>query len=193
MADSADSTTTSAPTAPPVPLSRRAVLAGAPAAATATLAAGIAVNAVAVAMTRAAEADPIFAVIERHCAAWEIQYDAHEHFLAMDALYPRETEPEEFEEWSVEQRIAWRDEEIARCKGNPRDVAYDRWNEDCKAVDEITAELVATTPTTIAGIAALLGYWSEIMEEDTIDRDFEDTQALLATLGEALTEVTPAA
>jgi hypothetical protein len=172
---------------------RRAVLAAAPAVAAGALAAGTAVNAVAVATTRATEVDPIFAVIERHRAASEIGEVAHEHFLAMDALYPRETEPEEFEDWSVEQRTAWRREEIARCKGNPRDVACDRWNEHCNAVDKITAELVATTPTTIAGIAALLGYWSEIMEEDTIDREFEDTQALLARLGEALTEVVPAA
>jgi hypothetical protein len=170
---------------------RRAVLAGAPAVAAGALAAGTAANAVAVAMARATEVDPIFAVIERHRAAWELQHDAHEHFLAMDVLYSIETESEEFEEWSVEQRTAWRNEEIARREGDPRNVAYDGWNECCEAVDKITAQLVGTTPTTIAGIAALLAYWSEIMEEDTIDRAFEDTQALLARLGEALTEVVP--
>jgi DNA-binding SARP family transcriptional activator len=172
---------------------RRAVLAGAPAVAAGALAAGTAASAFAVAMTRATEVDLIFAVIERHRAASEIREAAHEHFLAMDALYPREADPEEFEEWSVEQRRAWRQEEIARCKKNPRNVAYDRWNEDCNAVDKITAELVATTPTTIAGIAALLGYWSEIMEEDTIDRAFEDTQEFLERLGGVLADVVPAA
>jgi hypothetical protein len=172
---------------------RRAVLAGAPAVAAGALAAGTAANTVAVAMARATEVDPIFAVIERHCAAWEIQEEAHEHFLAMDALYPREEDPDEFWGWTKEQRIAWRQKEIASYKGNPRNVAYDRWSEHCAVVDKITAELAATTPTTIAGIAALLGYWSEIMEEDTINRAFEDTQALLAGLGEALTEVVPAA
>jgi hypothetical protein len=45
---------------------RRAVLAGAPAVATATLAAGTGINAVAVAMTRASEPDSIFAVIRAH-------------------------------------------------------------------------------------------------------------------------------
>jgi hypothetical protein len=172
---------------------RRAVLAAAPAVATATLAAGIAVNAVAVAVTRATEVDPIFAVMERHRAAMEIHDEAHEHFEAMAALYPGEPDPDGFNEWSIEEGTAWQKAATARCKGNPRDVAYHRWSDQCEVVDKITAELVATTPTTIAGIAALLGYWSEIMEEDTIDRDFEDTQALLATLGEALTEVTPAA
>jgi hypothetical protein len=45
---------------------RRAVLAAAPAVAAGTLAAGTAVNAVAVAMTRASEPDPIFALIRAH-------------------------------------------------------------------------------------------------------------------------------
>jgi hypothetical protein len=46
--------------------SRRALLAGAPAVAAAALAGGAAANALAIAETKAAEVDPIFAVIKRH-------------------------------------------------------------------------------------------------------------------------------
>jgi hypothetical protein len=64
-----------------------------------------------------------------------------------------------------------------------RDVAYDRWNNQCEVVTQITEELVETTPTTMAGLAALLTYWSEIMDEDTADRDFLKTSEFLEKLG----------
>jgi hypothetical protein len=48
---------------------RRALLAGAPAVAAAALAGATAINAVAIAEAKAAEVDPIFAIIERHGAA----------------------------------------------------------------------------------------------------------------------------
>jgi hypothetical protein len=57
---------------------RRAVLAAAPAAAAGTLAAGTAVNAVAIAMTRATEVDPIFAVLTEHRAAMKAYLPASE-------------------------------------------------------------------------------------------------------------------
>jgi hypothetical protein len=97
--------------------SRRALLAGAPAVAAAALAGGIVTNALAIAEAKAAEVDPIFALIELHQKAIDLEAKAHDHFKAMDRLYPRDTEPEEFwTEWSIEQRTAYRDAEIARCK-----------------------------------------------------------------------------
>ena len=59
-------------------LTRRAALAGAPATAAGALIAGTAVNAVAVAMARAAEVDPIFAVIRAHQADVEAYVEACE-------------------------------------------------------------------------------------------------------------------
>jgi hypothetical protein len=55
---------------------RRAVFAAAPAVAAGTLAAGTAVNAVAVAVTRATEVDPIFALIRAHQADVEAMVHA---------------------------------------------------------------------------------------------------------------------
>jgi hypothetical protein len=50
---------------------RRAILAGAPAVAAGTLAVGTGINAVAVAMTRSTETDPVLAVIREHREAKE--------------------------------------------------------------------------------------------------------------------------
>jgi hypothetical protein len=50
----------------------------------------------------------------------------------------------------------------------------------------ITDELVATTPTTMAGIAALISFWSEIMDDETANRDFASTQEFLEKLGASL-------
>jgi hypothetical protein len=151
------------PTAPQVPqmrhqASRRALLMGFAAAATPMA------PALASALSGPAPpvAGPIFAVIERHRAALE-QYDAaREHFQAMDALYPREEEPDEFwSKWSVEERLAWRDAEMARREGGPRDIAYERWNDQHAEVSESTEALVATLPITIAGTALALEYWAD--------------------------------
>jgi hypothetical protein len=141
---------TSIPDAPQA--SRRALLMGFAAAATPMAPA----LANALSESAPAAADPIFAAIEAHGAALE-QYDAaHEHFEAMDTLYPRE-----WIDWSVEQRLAWRDAEMARREGGPRDIAYDRWNDQCDAVNVATEALVEASPATIAGAAAVLEYWME--------------------------------
>jgi hypothetical protein len=158
--------------------SRRALLAAAPAA---VLVAGTTVAALAV----TAEADPILEVIDRHRAALEVYDEAHEHFEAMDELYPRPSMPMEFPSWSVEERTAWVEANLAS-KGTPRDIAYDRWSDQCGVVAKITEELAAAPPTTMAGVAAVLAYWSEIMEEDEHDRDFHSTQEFLDKMGTAL-------
>jgi hypothetical protein len=93
--------------------SRRALLAGAPAAAAGALAAGTAVNAVAVAMARAGEIDPIFGAI----AAYKEAVRAREAALERDD------------------------------------------DKDRKGFDgewEAFYEMLDTTPTTIAGVVAML-------------------------------------
>jgi hypothetical protein len=42
-------------------------------------------------------------------------------------------------------------------------------------VGKLSEELVTTAPTTLAGVAAVLAYWSEIMEENEWGRDFHST------------------
>jgi hypothetical protein len=86
---------------------RRALLAGAPAVAAAALAGATAINAVAIAEAKAAEVDPIFAIIERHGAALDHLQAARQRLKAMDKLYPREAFPAEWPSWSIEQRAAW--------------------------------------------------------------------------------------
>jgi hypothetical protein len=161
--------------------SRRAVLSGAIPAAAVALAAGTAL-----AIPRTDEVDPIFEVIERHRAALELFDETHEHFEEMSNLYPIEPNPEDFPTWPMEKKMAWNEAEAARRKGSPRDIAYHRWDDQSDVVDRITDELVATTPTTAAGVAALISYWSEIMDEETINRDLQGTQEFLEKLGEAL-------
>jgi hypothetical protein len=157
-------------------LSRRTALAGLAGATAVGITPAIAVG----------ETDPIFEVIERHRAALEAYDEADEHFEAMDKLYPREKMPEESMTWSIEQASAWTMAESERCKGNPRDVAAERWNDQGEVADEITEELVATVPTTVAGFAAVLAHWSDVMEEDSCERDFDSTVLFLENLAEAL-------
>jgi hypothetical protein len=66
---------------------RRALLAGAPAAAAAALAGGTVANAVAIASVKAAEADPIFAVIDLHRRAWRAYKSSYAKFLKLDNYY----------------------------------------------------------------------------------------------------------
>jgi hypothetical protein len=80
QAKSADTTSPAAAVPTGGGSSRRALLTAAPAAAAGALLAGTAVNAAAVAMAKAGEVDPIFAVIAEHQAA----------FVAVVAAYARE-------------------------------------------------------------------------------------------------------
>jgi hypothetical protein len=112
-----------------------------------------------------AAADPIFAAIDRHRAELELYDTAHAHFRAMRALYPHpaeeEPDPDDFLDWPIEQRFAFRKAQAARYKGTPGNIAFDRWNNQCGEVDEATEALVETCPTTIIGAAAALEYWAE--------------------------------
>jgi hypothetical protein len=65
----------------PIPTTRRALLAGAPAVAAAALAGGTAVNALSIVEAKATEFDPIFAVIAEHRAAWT-RYDQTEELYS---------------------------------------------------------------------------------------------------------------
>jgi hypothetical protein len=129
-------------------------------------------------------ADPIFEVIERHRKAIDLLDETSDHFLAMDALHPREEDPEDFLEWSSAQRTAYRDAEIARMKGHPINVAWDAWNDQVNAVAAITQELIDTAPTTVAGVAAALAHWAYVA--GTGDDFDANTAELLERLAEAL-------
>jgi hypothetical protein len=167
---------------------RRALLAGAPAAAAGALAvAGIA-NTVAIGMSKA-EVDPIFEVIERHRAIAEAYHEAHEHFEAMDEKYPRPRMPMEFPLWPSDERIAWVTANSGPT-GTPRDGAYHRWSNLSDDVEKVTEELGTVAPTTMAGVAALLGYWYEIMDESSDHFDSSATSDFLGRLADALEATT---
>jgi hypothetical protein len=149
-----------------IPTTRRALLAGAPVAAAAALTAGTVADAVAVGIAKVAEVDPIFEVIQRHRETIAREDAAHWHFEEMDALYPDVT-PENLDE-------------------GPRSAAYDVWNDLCNVRCEITAELGMTTPTTTAGLAALLQHWADIVGDDEGNFDNYDTTKLLTALASGL-------
>jgi hypothetical protein len=169
---------------------RRAMLAGAPAAAAGALAAGTAVNAMAVAMAKADEIDPIFAVIERHREAVKVYSDLHEAFEAVDALLPHSPPPDDYWDWPKAQRDAWQARYLAEWEERARDigrgVAYDRWSDQGDLVAKIAVEFHASPPTTMAGVAAVLAHWAEIMKEDGDHFDFYGTQEFLENLSAAL-------
>jgi DNA-binding SARP family transcriptional activator len=159
--------------------SRRALLAGTPVVAAAAMVAG---TTVALAIPRTADVDPIFAAIERHREAMELEEAAHERFEALSA----ESDPDDFLEWPLEQRRAWRDEQAKRLEESPRNVAYDVWNDLYNVRSAITAELGTTTPTTTAGLAALLQHWADIVGDDEGNFDNYDTTKLLTALAGGL-------
>jgi hypothetical protein len=163
--------------------SRRALLAAA-------LATGAAANALAIATGRPSEVDPVFAIIKRHRAALEAYDELHGAVEAIDALIPNEGPPEEYWDWPKKQRDAWQKATLARWEAAARDAgrefAYDRWCGQGDQVTKITKEFAATPPTTMAGMAAVLAHWSEIMNEDSNHLDFYDTRKFLGYLAEAI-------
>jgi hypothetical protein len=75
----------------------------------------------------------------------------------------------------------------ARRNKNPqRDGAYDAWNEASIVVDGLSKQLIETAPTTVAGVAAVLAHWSEVMDEEEHDRDFISTTEFLESLAEGV-------
>ena len=106
--------------------SRRALLAGAPAAAAAALAGGTLANAVATGMAKAGEVDPVFAAIAEHVAATK----AHVAACSISG-------------WLVDGTRDWETENAVTEAAMER--AHDAW-----------FALVTAQPTTVAGVAALL-------------------------------------
>jgi hypothetical protein len=115
--------------------SRRALLAGAPAAAAGALAAGAAVNAVAVAIVKAAEVDPIFAAITEHRTAVE-EYGA----LCLAAAELMDFEPN---------------------KDPKSDAAKAASDDGRDRMLDALHDLLTEEPTTLLGVAALLEYFSQ--------------------------------
>jgi hypothetical protein len=82
-------------------------------------------------------------------------------------------------------RSARRDAEYQRTKGNPRRIAYSKWNDAVDAVWPLTDELLNTVPTTFSGIAAALAHWANMADEDAADRDFQRTVEFMEYIAEA--------
>jgi hypothetical protein len=69
---------------------------------------------------------------------------------------------------------------------SPRSLAYDEWCERGNEVTRINKELFATTPTTMAGTAALLAHWSKVMTDRDCSLDWISTQDFLGRLSRGL-------
>jgi hypothetical protein len=74
-----------------------------------------------------------------------------------------------------EERAAWIDQkfgelgalvekQVAEDRQSPRGVAWDAFNDACTAMTDSMQRLIATRPTTIAGVAAALDCWLEFAE-----------------------------
>jgi hypothetical protein len=110
----------------------------------------------------------------------------------MDELYPHPSMPMEFPLWPTDKRTAWV-EANAGPTGTPRDGAYDRWSDLGADVEEVTEEFGAVAPTTMAGVAAVLRYWYEIMDDGSCHFDYRATVNFLGRLTDALHEQEQAA
>jgi hypothetical protein len=132
--------------------SRRALLAGAPAAAAITLGSAILANGFATAIAGTAEVDPIYAAMAAHSEAIAHEMACHK---ASSAL--QQTTPDDRQTWHL--IVGYSETPPAGCADAPDWVAsqlailaaYNRRDEAIEA-------LAATTPTTLAGALDFLDY-----------------------------------
>jgi hypothetical protein len=133
MSKATDSTT-------PIP-TRRALLAGAPAAAAGALLAGTAVNAVAITMAKAGEVDPVFAAIEREREAFAAYCASSDFTHRIGEGRPPRGRHKAHAAWWVRQREADRAHEES---------AQNLWS--------ARVDFLETQPTTVAGLLAYLNH-----------------------------------
>jgi hypothetical protein len=95
--------------------------------------------------------------------------------MEIEGKVPKGLSPAERTAW-IEEKSAelrrLRDEEAAHRAATPRGVAYGRWSSACDVLDGLAQQLIATSPTTAAGVAAALEYWAELLaleDEQVID------------------------
>jgi hypothetical protein len=72
-----------------------------------------------------------------------------------------------------------------RCRNSPYGRAYDKWNKACEITNDLAGQLMDTRPTTPAGLAAVLAYWSEIASEEHVKVDFIGTVEFLEKIADA--------
>jgi hypothetical protein len=78
-------------------------------------------------------------------------------------------------------RRKWDEEQEA----TPYSRACDKWNTASDKEIAVTAEMIATQPTTIAGLAALLKYWSKIANESDHHIDLWATKDFMRQLAKS--------
>jgi len=146
MSPKADRPDTTLPT-------RRALLAGAPAVAAAALAAGGAVNILAMAAARPSEADPIFAVIRAHHDAMAHEVACLKTISQLDAVLPHSQSAWHFNYWEGGERPP------QGCADAPEWIEAQQGIGEAYALREDAIEALLTTePKTLAGAIALLEY-----------------------------------
>jgi hypothetical protein len=103
---------------------------------------------------------------------------------------PKDLDEVEREAWIKDKRKELRRNRRAcdrrNKKNTPRNVAYKAWTEASTVKDALSKQLIETAPTTVAGVAAVLAHWSEVMDEEEHDRDFISTGELLKNLAKGV-------
>jgi hypothetical protein len=193
QAESANTTNlhTVTPPAPDGGSSRRTFLRGAPAAAAGALLAGAAVNAVAVALAKAGEVDPILAAIAEHRRCLDHMFACYRTGRVLERGLPRL--PAGKEHWF---RTVWSETPPADCGDPPEwitaQLAIGAAEDQRKAAADA---LMTAQPTTIRGVTALLEYLDSPEEPDepnsrTVGEDILDEwNGVLADLADILRNI----
>ena len=171
--------------------SRRALLAGAPAVAAAALAAGTAVNAVAIGMAKAGEVDPIFAAIEDHRRSLDNMFACYRTSFKLEEDLP--DLPAGKRHWH---RSVWSETPPSDCGDPPEWIAAQLATGEGEEQRKTAADALANTqPSTISGVIALLGYLDSPEEPNepnsrTVGEDiFAEWDDVLADLADTLRNI----
>jgi hypothetical protein len=80
--------------------------------------------------------------------------------------------------------VLWSDARAyrSRYRRTARWRTWEAWNEAGKVTTRLSKRLAETSPTTVAGLTALLAYWAEAMDENKVGLDFLDTQQFMKNL-----------
>jgi heme oxygenase len=107
----------------------------------------------------AAQADPVFALIEAHKQAEREYHECYEVLAKLDDELPDGRQKTQWQVWDDEVNIVETDD--------PRWIANEqRTMAAYRAKEALDLQMISTTPTSFRGAAALLAYAAELTKED---------------------------
>ena len=168
--------------------SRRALLAGAPVAAAAALAAGTTVNGLAAGLATPSSVDPIFAAIERERAAHTVYLATTAAADIDDPIPPPSRDDPDFEE-ANERRMARPEHQAWWARWKEADAAHTEAAQGLWAAREA---FLQTQPTSVAGLRAYLDHIEGPFSSDEVGEanwDEKEKELAFPTLAAALRNI----